>query len=84
MGQSLIKAINAHRVTCIHDSSAAGTRFQQLKFCSVFSSALYDLRIKTRSPIPDPARSYYGVENSEYQEIIGISEEQSEDEGENT
>lgn len=66
---SLRKAINLNCANCIHDSLAAGTRLQQITLCSVNSCALYDVRPKTSSPIPNSVLSYYGVSLAEYEAL---------------
>lgn len=68
---SLRKAINAHCKDCIYDNLAAGTWRQQVTLCSVSSCALYKVRPKTTSPIPDSVLSYYGVKSTDFQESEG-------------
>ena len=68
---SLRKAINQHCLICVHDKTAAGTWRQQVTLCGVKSCALYDVRPKPTSPVPDSTLRWYGVDLAEYQRLMG-------------
>lgn len=70
---SLRKAVNAKCKCCIYDDLAAGTWLQQVTFCSVDLCPLYEVRPKTRSPIPESVLSYYGIDLGHSQAIEGES-----------
>ena len=69
---SLRKAINENCKSCIYDDKATGTWRQQVTLCSVKSCALYEVRPKTTSAIPESVLSYYGLKTGdpEYSELI--------------
>lgn len=58
---SLRKSINEHCKGCAFDNLAAGTWRQQVTLCSAISCPLYDVRPKTKNPIPRSVLSYYGI-----------------------
>lgn len=66
---SLRKAINDHCASCIHDSSSPGTRLQQITLCSVNSCALWNVRPKTTSAIPESVLHWYGVKTGESERL---------------
>jgi hypothetical protein len=58
---SLRKSINSKCCDCIYDDLSAGTWLQQVTLCSANSCPLYDVRPKSKSPIPESVLSYYGI-----------------------
>ena len=61
---SLRKAINQKCKDCTYDFASNGTWRQQVALCSVKSCALYDVRPKPTSPIPESTLRWYGVDLS--------------------
>ena len=70
---SLRKAINKHCADCIHDSCSPGTCLQQITLCSVNSCALWNIRPKTTSAIPESVLRWYGVKTGEFEQFNGKS-----------
>ena len=58
---SLRKRINEKCKDCMYDSLAVGTWLQQVTLCDKKSCALYDVRPKTRRPMPDSVQSENGA-----------------------
>ena len=71
---NLRKSINEMCRGCIYDNLAAGTWRQQVTLCSVKSCALYEVRPKTSSAIPESVLSYYGVKTGQFQPQNRISD----------
>ena len=71
--KSLRKAIDQNCRSCVYDNLAAGTWRQQVTLCSVKSCALYEVRPKTSSDIPESVLSYYGVKLDDSQGLKSIS-----------
>ena len=66
---SLRKAINQKCKDCTYDFCSNGTWRQQVALCSVKSCALYDVRPKLTSPIPESILRWYGVDLAESQAL---------------
>jgi len=75
---SLRKAIDQNCRSCVYDGLAAGTWRQQVTLCSVKSCALYKVRPKTSSAIPESVLSYYGVKLDDSQSLELISDKEVE------
>lgn len=74
---SLRKAINENCKSCIYDDLAAGTWRQQVTLCSVKSCALYEVRPKTTSTIPESVLAYYEVKLDDSQTLNTISRQEA-------
>ena len=72
---SLRKAINQKCKDCTYDFASKGTWRQQVTLCSVKSCALYDVRPKPTSPIPESILRWYGVDLTEYRALQASSKE---------
>ena len=67
---SLRKCINEKCRDCIYDSIVPGTWRQQGILCSVKSCALFDVRPKPTSLIPESTLRWYGIDLAEYQALM--------------
>lgn len=68
----LREAVNKHCAECTHDSYSPGTRLQQITLCSVNSCALWEVRPKTTSAIPESVLRWYGVKLADSQGLNAI------------
>ena len=59
---SLRAAINAKCYSCIYDPLARGNWRQQVTVCYCYSCPLWEVRPRSRAPIPKSVLKYYGVE----------------------
>ena len=72
---SLRKAINQKCKDRTFDFASKGTWRQQVALCRVKSCALYDVRPKPTSPIPESTLRWYGVDLIEYRALQASSKE---------
>ena len=72
---SLRKAVNQKCKDCTYDSASNGNWRQQVTLCSVKSCALYDVRPKPTSPIPESTLRWYGIDLTEYRALQASSKE---------
>jgi hypothetical protein len=72
---SLRIVINEKCKDCIYDPASSGTWRQQVALCRVKSCALYDVRPKPTSPIPESILRWYGVDLTEYRALQASSKE---------
>ena len=63
--QSLRRSIDEKCKECIYDQETAGTWRQQVSLCSVTGCALYRVRPRSQSPIPESVLDYYHVSGEE-------------------
>ncbi len=69
-GQSLRAAVDQHCKQCIHDSLCPGTWRQQVTLCAVKECALWRVRPKSASAIPEAVLRWYGAENELFEGVV--------------
>ncbi|GJM17474.1 MAG: hypothetical protein DHS20C13_28010 [Thermodesulfobacteriota bacterium] len=55
------KAVEEKCRDCTYDDCASGTWRQQVTLCSAKTCPLYDVRPKSKSPIPEPVLLSHGI-----------------------
>ena len=58
---SLRQAINHKCKECIYDPESPGRWIQQVTVCTCNGCPLYEVRPKSRKPIPEKILSFYGL-----------------------
>lgn len=72
---SLRERINHNCKLCIYDPKALGTWRQQVSLCDIKSCPFWDVRPKSRYPIPESTLRYYGANLGSFQSLKSIPDE---------
>ena len=73
-GQSLRTAVDQHCKQCIYDNLCPGTWRQQVTLCAIKECALWNIRPKSTSAIPESVLRWHGVGKGQFEGMAAATD----------